>query len=88
MRGNLLLCELGNVRSESGLTLPGKTGSHQTGGACKKFVLIKYLIFSQKGFSHMSIVKVDGTHFKVRSRGSVEREPSLVVLGMDNENKR
>ena len=29
---------------------------------------------------------VDGTNFKVQRRGSVEREPSLVVLGVDNSN--
>lgn len=31
---------------------------------------------------------VDGTNFKVQRRGSVEREPSLVVLGVDNSNYR
>lgn len=31
---------------------------------------------------------VDGTYFKVQRRGSVEAEPSLVVLGLDFENKR
>lgn len=31
---------------------------------------------------------IDGTYFKVQRRGSVEAEPSLVVLGLDQENKR
>lgn len=31
---------------------------------------------------------IDGTNFKVRRRGSVEREPSLVVIGIDEDNKR
>ena len=31
---------------------------------------------------------VDGTNFKVRRRGSVEREPSLVVIGIDSDQKR
>jgi putative transposase len=31
---------------------------------------------------------VDGTYFKIQRRGSVEAEPSLVVLGVDHENKR
>jgi transposase-like protein len=31
---------------------------------------------------------VDGTNFKVRRRGSVEKEPMLVVLGIDRNNRR
>jgi putative transposase len=31
---------------------------------------------------------VDGTNFKVQRRGSTEREPSLVVLGVDESNRR
>jgi len=31
---------------------------------------------------------IDGTYFKVRRRGSVEREPSLVVLGISSNNRR
>lgn len=31
---------------------------------------------------------VDGTNFKVRRRGSVEKEPMLVVLGIDEKNRR
>lgn len=31
---------------------------------------------------------VDGTNFKVRRRGSVEKEPMLVVLGIDKHNHR
>jgi putative transposase len=31
---------------------------------------------------------VDGTYFSVSRRGSVEKEPMLVVLGIDSENKR
>jgi transposase-like protein len=31
---------------------------------------------------------VDGTYFKIQRRGSVEAEPSLVVLGIDQYNKR
>ena len=31
---------------------------------------------------------VDGTNFKVQRRGSTEREPSLVVLGVDENNHR
>lgn len=31
---------------------------------------------------------VDGTNFKVQRRGSTQREPSLVVLGVDNNNYR
>lgn len=31
---------------------------------------------------------VDGTNFKVRRRGSVEKEPTLVVLGIDRNNHR
>jgi putative transposase len=31
---------------------------------------------------------VDGTNFRVRRRGSVEKEPSLVVVGIDESNKR
>jgi putative transposase len=31
---------------------------------------------------------VDGTNFKVQRRGSTEREPSLIVLGVDNNNRR
>jgi putative transposase len=29
---------------------------------------------------------IDGTHFKIQRRGSVEKEPSLVVLGIDAKN--
>lgn len=29
---------------------------------------------------------VDGTNFKIQRRGSTEKEPTLVVLGIDNEN--
>ncbi len=31
---------------------------------------------------------IDGTYFKIQRRGSVEAEPSLVVLGIDQFNKR
>jgi putative transposase len=31
---------------------------------------------------------VDGTNFSVRRRGSVEKEPSLVVIGIDHSNKK
>jgi putative transposase len=31
---------------------------------------------------------VDGTNFKVQRRGSTEKEPSLVVLGIDDTNRR
>jgi putative transposase len=31
---------------------------------------------------------IDGTNFKVQRRGSTEREPSLVVLGVDESNRR
>ena len=31
---------------------------------------------------------VDGTNFKIQRRGSTQREPSLVVLGIDDRNRR
>ncbi len=31
---------------------------------------------------------VDGTNFRVKRRGSTEKEPSLVVIGIDEQNKR
>lgn len=31
---------------------------------------------------------IDGTNFKIQRRGSTEREPSLVVLGIDEHNRR
>jgi len=31
---------------------------------------------------------VDGTNFKIRRRGSVEKEPSLIVIGIDEFNKK
>lgn len=31
---------------------------------------------------------IDGTNFRVRRRGSVEKEPSLVVIGVDESNRR
>ena len=31
---------------------------------------------------------VDGTNFKIQRRGSTEREPSLVVLGVDESNRK
>lgn len=31
---------------------------------------------------------VDGTNFSVQRRGSTEKEPSLVVLGIDEHNRR
>ena len=31
---------------------------------------------------------IDGTNFRVKRRGSTEKEPSLVVLGIDEQNKR
>jgi len=31
---------------------------------------------------------IDGTNFKIQRRGSTEKEPSLVVVGVDDENKR
>lgn len=31
---------------------------------------------------------IDGTNFKIQRRGSTEREPSLVVLGIDDTNRR
>lgn len=34
------------------------------------------------------ILYVDGTNFKIQRRGSTEREPSLIVLGVDEENFR
>jgi transposase-like protein len=31
---------------------------------------------------------IDGTNFRVQRRGSIEKEPSLVVLGIDSNNRR
>jgi putative transposase len=37
---------------------------------------------------HYWALYIDGTNFKVQRRGSTEREPSLVVLGVDDNNIR
>lgn len=37
---------------------------------------------------HYWALYVDGTNFKIQRRGSTEREPSLVVLGIDENNFR
>ena len=31
---------------------------------------------------------IDGTNFKIKRRGSVEKEPSLIVIGIDEHNKK
>jgi putative transposase len=37
---------------------------------------------------HYWALYIDGTHFRIQRRGSTEKEPSLVVLGIDSKNRK
>lgn len=62
--------------------------SHDTVGKSLELVKPKALSFLERDLSNRKFwaLYVDGTNFKIQRRGSTEKEPTLVVLGIDAKN--